>query len=90
MKAKQLSHSLLLLLTAIIWGAAFVAQSTGGDLVGPYTFNCIRSIIGSIVLIPAILLFDKLNITQKKPTTKEEWKPLLIGGVLCGVIVYCY
>lgn len=88
MKSKQLSHSLLLLLTAIIWGAAFVAQSTGGDLVGPYTFNCIRSIIGSIVLIPAILLFDKLNITQKKPTTKEEWKPLLIGGVLCGVIMF--
>ena len=39
-------NSFLLVLTAWIWGIAFVAQSAGGDAVGPYTFNCIRCIIG--------------------------------------------
>ena len=52
MKKTQLKNSLLLLLTATIWGVAFVAQSVGMDHVGPFTFNAIRSIIGGIVLIP--------------------------------------
>ena len=50
--------SLLLLLTATIWGVAFVAQSVGMDHVGPFTFNAIRSIIGGIVLIPCIFFLD--------------------------------
>ena len=44
-------NSCLLILTALIWGIAFVAQSEGGDAVGAYTFNSIRSVIGGIVLI---------------------------------------
>lgn len=52
MKKTQLKNSLLLLLTATIWGVAFVAQSVGMDHVGPFTFNAVRSIIGGIVLIP--------------------------------------
>lgn len=44
------------MLTALVWGIAFVAQSTGGDAIGPYSFNSIRSIIGSLVLIPVIFL----------------------------------
>ena len=51
MKKTQLKNSLLLLLTATIWGVAFVAQSVGMDHVGPFTFNAVRSIIGGIVLI---------------------------------------
>ena len=51
-------NSFLLILTAFIWGIAFVAQSAGGDAVGPYTFNCIRSLIGGIVLLPVIKLLD--------------------------------
>ena len=46
---KTLVNSALLTLTALIWGIAFVAQSAGGDAVGPYTFNSIRSFIGSLV-----------------------------------------
>lgn len=88
MKSKQLSHSLLLLLTAVIWGVAFVAQSTGGDLIGPYSFNCIRSFIGSFVLIPVIFFLDKAGLTNKKPKTKQDKKTLLIGGVACGVIMF--
>lgn len=88
MKSKQLSHSLLLLLTAVIWGVAFVAQSTGGDLIGPYSFNCIRSLIGALFLIPVVFFLDKTGLTSKKPETKQDKKTLLIGGICCGVIMF--
>lgn len=80
-------NSILLILTAFIWGVAFVAQSEGGDAAGPYTFNCIRSLIGSAVLIPVILMLDQLGFTSRKPATKQEKKLLLTGGISCGIIL---
>ena len=53
---KKYSGPLMLLLTAAIWGAAFVAQSVGMDYVGPFTFNSVRSLLGGVFLIPCILL----------------------------------
>ena len=55
MTAKSTKNSLLLFLAALIWGVAFVAQSVGMDYVGPFTFNCVRSLLGSLVLIPCVL-----------------------------------
>lgn len=78
MKKKQLGNSLLLLLTATIWGSAFVAQSVGMEHVGPFTFTFSRSIIGGIVLLPCILLLGKW---KKGFATKIEW----IGGICCGI-----
>lgn len=84
---KKQRNSLLLILTAFIWGTSFVAQSTGGDVVGPYMFNCIRLLIGGAVLIPAIRLMDKLKLTKRRPKSKAEWKMLLTGGVACGIVL---
>ena len=81
MKSRQIRNSLLLVLTALIWGVAFVAQSTGGDAVGPFSFNGIRSLIGSAVLVPVIFLLDKMGLGSKKPQTKEEKKTLITGGI---------
>lgn len=47
---------LALFITALIWGVAFVAQSTGMDYIGPFSFNAIRYGIGAVVLIPLILV----------------------------------
>ena len=80
-------NSILLIMTALIWGVAFVAQSSGGDAVGPYTFNCIRSFIGSIVLIPVIKLSDRMHWTRKKPESREDKKRLLISGISCGIVL---
>lgn len=82
---KTRRNSLLLIMTAFIWGIAFVAQSTGGDAVGPYTFNCIRSFIGSIVLLPVIRLLDGLHLTDQKPLNKKDQKTLFMGGICCGI-----
>lgn len=54
-----LRQSLLLLLTATIWGVAFVAQSVGMEYIGAFTFNAVRNLIGGIVLIPCIVLLKK-------------------------------
>ena len=61
MNKYTLRQSVLLLLTAAIWGVAFVAQSVGMDYVGPFTFNTVRSLIGGIVLIPCIVLLKRIN-----------------------------
>ena len=84
MKKHTTRNSLLLLLTAFIWGLAFVAQSEGGKQVGPYTFNTIRSYIGALVLLPVILTLDKMGLS-KKPSNKEERKVLWTGGIACGI-----
>ena len=89
MKTRQMKNAGILLLTAIIWGFAFVAQSVGMDYVGPFTFNCVRFFIGALVLIPCIALLDKLNGAadtgtqgeKKHKTGREEW----IGGICCGI-----
>ncbi len=85
MNTKKIRNSCLLVLTALIWGVAFVAQSTGGDAIGPYMFNGIRSMIGGLVLIPVIVVLDRLHLTQRKPVTREDKRRLLIGGTACGI-----
>lgn len=78
----------MLLIATLIWGTAFVAQSEGADAIGPYAFNCIRSFIGALVLLPVIGIFDQLGITQKKPVTTEQKRLLNKGGVCCGVALF--
>lgn len=87
MKNLQLRNSLLLLLTATIWGVAFVAQSVGMEYVQPFTFNGIRSIIGGLVLIPCIFLLNRLK-SPSEPIQKSSSRPLLAGGILCGLCLF--
>lgn len=82
----QLAGSLLLLICAFIWGSAFVAQTTGAEYVGPFTFICLRSILGSVVLLPVIFIsdsFKKKKGSYVKPEAKDK-KTLFIGGICCG------
>ena len=77
--------TLTLLLTALIWGVAFVAQSEGMEHVGPFTFNSIRFLLGGLVLLPCIVFLDKINHTGRKlfSVTPNEIK----GGIACGVVL---
>ena len=91
MKTGQMKNSLLLLLTAFIWGVAFVAQSVGGEAVGCFTFNGVRSLIGAVVLLPVIYFLD---VQKKKELGEEKFleqkgdkKTLLLGGICCGVML---
>jgi len=84
MKNKTLGN-MLLLLTAIIWGFAFVAQRTGMEYIGPFTFNGIRFIVAGVALIPVIAIFSK---NDKHTQTVEGKKTLLKGGIYSGVALF--
>ena len=90
MKKQQipLKNSLLLLLTATIWGVAFVAQSVGMDYVGGFTFNMARSLIGSAVLLPVIWFMGRNSSKKAKETQgSSSRKDLLWGGLACGILM---
>lgn len=88
--SKKMQSNILLLLTAIIWGSAFVAQKSGMDYIEPFTFNGIRTLIGGLVLIPVIMVMGKK--APKEQLSKEEKaksnKALLIGGFCCGLALF--
>ena len=84
MKSKRLYGNTLLMITAVIWGTAFVAQSVGADHVGPFTFTASRSFVGGFVLIPVIFLMDMLRKKEGGTAPKGDRRTLILGGVLCG------
>lgn len=89
-KRNNLIGALLLILCAVIWGSSFVAQTTGAEYVGPFTFISLRSLLGSIFLVPVIIVFDavkKKKGTYQKPSAKEK-KYLLFGGLACGAAIF--
>ena len=86
----QAKGTILLLITALIWGAAFVAQSVGMDYIGPFTFSAARDVIAIIVLIPVILLFTDKGTDGTYPPILQQLKPdriTLIGGAWCGLVL---
>ena len=87
MKQGSLRSSAYAVLTAFIWGTAFVAQSVGMEYIGPFTFNAIRCVLGGLVLIPVILVLKKKKETGAENKEKEDKKTLWTGGIACGVIL---
>ena len=79
----KIKNSLILLLTAIIWGVAFVAQSVGMDYVGPFAFTCVRSLIGGVVLLPLLALRRRGQPSPSSPDRKALW----LGGLFCGIFL---
>ena len=82
---KKAKSVILLFLTAIIWGLAFVAQRVGAEYVGTFTFNGIRFLLGAISLLPVIFFFEKLS---KDTYNKEKIKKTAIVGLLAGIILF--
>ena len=84
MQMKKLRGNLMLLLTALIWGSAFVAQTVGMDHVGPFTFNCARMFLGALVLLPVIAWREEHNPANKKAHGLPEngsGRVLAAGGI---------
>ena len=85
MKAKG---PILLLITAVLWGMAFVAQSAAADNVEPWTFNASRNFIGALFLC-GVIGVRKRSGADKAPGEESGYtkKTLLIAGVLCGIVL---
>ncbi len=85
MKSHTLKSDMLLLLTAAIWGFAFVAQRVGMEYVGPFTFNGVRFALGSLSLVP--LLFWRPNRNGSKLAAPGGIGAVVKGGILAGMLL---
>ena len=93
--------ALLLLLTAMIWGAAFVAQDVAADALEPFTFNGLRMVLAALTLVPVIAFRHGAackaaaaagaDAKAVKPTLlpndPAQRRFLLLGGLACGVML---
>ena len=84
MNRQKLKGNLLLLLTSLVWGISFIAQSKGVELITPMAFNGIRSVLGGVVLLPVIFFLDLGKKKKGIPVQKID-KTFIIGGLICGL-----
>lgn len=81
-------NACMLLLTAFIWGTAFVAQSVGMDYLEPFTFNGVRCLIGAIALLPCIWFFNRGKEKENKINDENAKRDLIKGGIACGILLF--
>ena len=85
-------NACMLILTAFIWGTAFVAQSVGMDHLGPFTFNGVRNLIGGAALLPCIFFLERWNKKEQKKEPEPEvpgtQRDLITGGIACGLLLF--
>ena len=70
----------MLIVAALIWGTAFVAQRKGMEYAGPLAFNGVRTLIGSLVLLPVAMIF--------RPAKAANLRKTLLAGLLCGLCLF--
>jgi len=85
---RTLRANLLLVLTAMIWGAAFVAQDVAGEIMEAFSFNASRMAVAAVALLPLVWLTDRKaqqgGGKAWKTMSAAEKKTLFAGGVCCG------
>ncbi|MBL8259565.1 MAG: DMT family transporter [Candidatus Competibacteraceae bacterium] len=82
--SKTLKAEFLLLVAAVIWGFAFVAQRIGMEHVGPFTYNGVRFLLGAMALLP--LLWVGRRCAPVRPS--GGWRPIVGGGLLAGLFLF--
>lgn len=88
MQKGTLKADLLLLMTALIWGFAFVAQRVGMEYVGPFTFNGVRFALGSLSLLPLIALTRKKQISGRERQQLLQPRAVLGASILAGLVLF--
>lgn len=86
-KRNNIIGSIMLTVCAIVWGSSFVAQTTGAEYVGPFTFISLRSLLGSLSLVPVMLIMSavKKKNPQGQTADKKSKKFFFLGGLACGI-----
>lgn len=85
---KKLTGSVILLITTIIWGLAFTAQSAAADSIPPFTFNTARCLLAALSLLIFLGVQSGAERLWKKERKKQPVRELLIGGLICGVMLF--
>lgn len=86
--ARALRSDILLFITALIWGFAFVAQRIGMENVGPFTFNGIRFALGALVLSPFVFFSAPRKGRSDVPAEPEGHGGILKVGLLAGLVLF--
>ena len=73
------------LLCTFIWGTTFIAQDTGMDNIGPFTFNAVRFFIGFLAIVPFVFLFE---LKKLKSELKSDIKTFIILSFLIGLSLF--
>lgn len=84
----QWKGSLALLSATVIWGFAFIAQSVGMDLIGPFTFQMVRCLLAVAFLIPCSFLLDAGKCSMQASVEKWRNPRLWKSGILCGCALF--
>ena len=89
-KRREIICTLVLFVTALIWGCAFAAQSIGAGFVGPFTFLASRTWIAFFALLPVITVRDRLQISAEYRVKKTagQSRMLVLGGAVCGFFLF--
>ncbi len=86
MKTQNLRANFILLLAAAIWGLSFVTQRVASNYIGPFTFNGIRFALGSLSLLPLIIVGDRKEKAGKETSHMQESS--VLPGVLAGSVIF--
>lgn len=85
--SKKMRGNLMLMLTALIWGTSFVAQKSGTEEIGTFTFNFSRNIVAGISLLILIKIWPYIMRSPLKKETEEVKRTTIIGGIACGIVL---
>lgn len=81
----NLKGSIMLVIATVIWGTAFVFQEEAAEFIGSFTLNCMRSIVGAVVLIPVALVMKQLRVKKTGIPERLVTKTSVLGGICCGI-----
>ncbi len=85
---KKLKGSLLLLLTTLLWGLAFVAQSSAAENIGSFTFNTARCVLAAVFMLIVLTSKRGIDYARKKNAKNDPPKKLIAGGIICGITLF--
>ncbi len=88
MKIDTLKSDSILFLVALIWGIAFVAQRTGMEHVGPFTFNGLRFFLASLTLLPFLLFSKNNNRVLDNQNIKKNRAGLIKFGIISSFFLF--
>ena len=81
----NLKGSIMLVIATVIWGTAFVFQEEAAEFIGSFTLNCMRSIVGAVVLIPVALIMKQMRVKKTGVPERLVTKTSVLGGICCGI-----
>lgn len=88
MNIQTVRSNALLLITAAIWGFAFVAQRVGMDYLGPFTFNAARFTLGSLSLLPLLFISRGERTASENILPRAGLKLIVFGGFSAGFMLF--